>query len=430
MNLITHFHQRWRQSLRFRLIFAFALFGFGHAALYGWMIWGFIMASEDEIFNRQVEQELIHQLDTFEQQGEFDPILPRHMTLLSEAEAQTHPLAGILTTLSPGVSEPRAEEDHNIHVAVATRSDNQQRFYILFDVTEEQVDHSSMMVLFISVSLTSLLITTLIAVMLGTLISRFMTRPLEALTGHVRALPVGSEFGDTRRFGQDEIGQLAIAFERAIKRNNRFLEREKRFTREVSHELRTPVAVIQSALDLLQLKPDHPQAMARAQRASGEITELIETFLLLGREQSLHSLDQQVDCTTLVQSIVEGLQPDAKVPIRFEVASQPKLNVLPAIFAVLVRNLLSNACRHTVTGSIDVHLDQDQLIVRDTGCGMELVQQEHIGQPYLPKASGNGLGLSIVSRICNQSGWRLVLDSAPSQGTTVQVFFKTLTSDH
>lgn len=66
------------------------------------------------------------------------------------------------------------------------------------------------------------------------------------------------------------------------------------------------------------------------------------------------------------------------------------------------------------------------LAVSDTGCGMSAETQAHMFEPFFTtKAAGQGtgLGLSTAYGIVTQSGGNIWAESAPDQGTTVNVYF-------
>lgn len=413
------------RTLRQRLIAFFTLFGVGLSLFFGFLVWGLLEWFQDDIFNLQVAAEVQHQQQTFMRTRQFDLDLPRDMVLLTESQLKQRPDADAYLEMPPSIDEPNEDID-NIHVGIFLHPVTQERLYILFDVSTAEPENSGFLTVFFSILLLSVAIVSVAATFSGSLISIYIVRPLEKLTAYTRELTLGRDFDSRKSFGSDEVGLLAQTIAENINRNNRFLEREQRFTREVSHELRTPVAVIQNALELLRLKPDAPQPMERAERATREIGELIETFLLLGREENLQLQNEQIAADQVIHSVIEKQRQLAQVPIHCTIKGDPALKVLAPVFAVLVRNLLANACQHTNHGKIEVTLTNQALIVADSGCGMNEETVAKIGQPYLPDASGSGLGLSIVKRICTQFGWRLQVQSELGVGTEMGVRFITV----
>lgn len=389
-------------------------------ALFYWLLLALLMIfSEDVIFNRQLSQELQRQLDYHARYQQFDQ-LPSGMQIYPRSAIDMLPYREDLLEMDEAIAGE--VEDFNLHVIRATLPGEQESFFIIFAVADQEIDDASFN-RFNQLSLVALLVVAITGILMGGWIGSRTASPILRLERRVRSLKESDCFGETASFGPDEVGRLARAFADAYDRSQQFLEREQRFTREVSHELRTPSAVIRGALDILALKPDSPNALARIQRASQQLEQLIDTFLLLGREKNLRLSSDVLDADALCRTLVEQHQVDARVPIHFYLQQDPQLRVLPPVFAVLLGNLLNNAVQHTSEGEITLSLNAEQLTVSDTGHGFPPEMLPQVGQPYIEGCHGQGLGLSIVARICQQFGWTLQISSKPGKGSQVEIRF-------
>jgi signal transduction histidine kinase len=94
----------------------------------------------------------------------------------------------------------------------------------------------------------------------------------------------------------------------------------------------------------------------------------------------------------------------------------------------ILMNLLTNSLRFTkkggrVTLSIREKLNKTaELKVEDTGAGIPADILPNIFKPYVTSsAAGYGIGLAIVKRITDQSGWTIKVDSALQKGTTITI---------
>lgn len=405
-------------SLRTRLVLAFSGFSVLLALFYWFLIWGILQLTEDEIFNRQLSIELNRQLTYVEQHRSFDH-LPSDMILTYESDLKEYPLHRKIKESDEVLFEL---EGLDTHIARGIEPYSGEVFFIIYDVSKQEIDDFAK-ALFLSIGLVSFLIVSGFGIVMGSFMGIRTSRPITSLDQRIQTLKKSHSFGETDSFGDDEIGRLARSFSEAYERSQGFLAREKRFTREVSHELRTPTAVIQGALDILEIQPDNEKALGRIRRASREMQQLIDTFLLLGREENLSLSDETLNIETTVKYLLEEQKESAHVPLSYRLESDPELKILPPIFAVLLGNLLSNAIRHTHKGHISVLINQRYLEVEDTGEGFNPDIIQKLGQPYLPSSRGSGIGLSIVKRICQQFDWKLEIQSAPEKGSTVKIIF-------
>lgn len=229
----------------------------------------------------------------------------------------------------------------------------------------------------------------------------------------------------------DEIDELAKAFERYLARLAAFVERERSFAADASHELRTPLAVIRGAAEVLAedpaLSPAQRERVARIERAAEEMAQLIAALLLLAREED-SPLDESCDALRIAAACVEryrALASSRGTTLRLDAPAAVELKAPPALFAIVITNLVHNAVAHTRNGEVAVALDPAALTVRDSGSG---IRDEALGRVFErhyrgPDSSGAGIGLFLVKRICDRLGWRVELHSDPIRGTTATLRF-------
>ena len=106
---------------------------------------------------------------------------------------------------------------------------------------------------------------------------------------------------------------LVEALDHFVQRSQASIERERNFTRFASHELRTPLAVILgsvSSLELLNLDGAPARAVQRIKRTSSQMGDLLNTLLLLAREESDSDTEnhEQLNVNDLVESLVVPLK--------------------------------------------------------------------------------------------------------------------------
>jgi signal transduction histidine kinase len=230
-----------------------------------------------------------------------------------------------------------------------------------------------------------------------------------------------------------DVEVLVSALYNFANRLDAFVERERNFTRDASHELRTPLTVMKVAVDVLadeDMSPFAQRSLARIRRSVHEMEALIETFLVLARESDTGLRDEDFLANDVVASEVKryrGLLVGKPVELLLVEPARFALHAPPRVFAVMVGNLIRNACLYTEHGSVTVTVEADHVRVTDTGSGMSEEDLERAFQPFYrgsrTGSRGHGIGLAIVRRIADRYHWRVTLESTLGQGTTATAHF-------
>lgn len=235
--------------------------------------------------------------------------------------------------------------------------------------------------------------------------------------------------------GSGEAQQLARALHVLGRRVEALVARERNFTRDASHELRTPLTVIRMGSDLLLADETQPprarRSLERIQRAGRDMEAVIDAFLILAREAEVEPLSTNFAVADVVAEQVERVrQALGRKPVEVRVVEEaaPALHAPPQVLHVMLGNLLDNAVAHTDAGVIEVRIERDRLVVRDTGEGMSEEQLQRSFDPfYRPSGDigtpGSGIGLSIVQRLGDRFDWPVSLESRPGRGTVATIEF-------
>ncbi len=377
-------------------------------------------ATFGEMVRKHMETVMTHPDSTASLQGElFDEWL-----VYRGSEARQLPMS--IQQMSEGSHHSVAINDHIYHVNIAQTEEG--RIYLLYNITRwEEQEH-----FLLDVLLYGILAVLIAAIFIGQRVANIILAPVQALTNRLgcispdeRNLRIGPDFTGT------EIGLIALAFDQYAARLDQFVERERSFTAAASHELRTPLSVMLGAIDILETTPLNAtgeRALARVRRACAEMTAFIEATLFLSREdnKSIQTITQR-PLADVIKDIVEDNSPaiiESNIDIKLTLTSELQLDVPDSIIKIALNNLLRNAIEHTQGGEISVTLSGSKLVLRDTGEGIPREHLPHIyDRSYSTKASGIGMGLNLVKRICDRFGWTLVIDSEPGQGTEVMIEF-------
>ncbi|MEO8769754.1 MAG: HAMP domain-containing sensor histidine kinase [Ferruginibacter sp.] len=192
----------------------------------------------------------------------------------------------------------------------------------------------------------------------------------------------------------------------------------KKFTENASHEMQTPLAIINSKLDLLiQGENINEQQMEQLQaiyNALEKLAKMNQSLLLLTRIENNQFND--IENISLDSAVKEKLfQFDELIAAR---KLNVKTNIHPAnincsklLLDILLSNLLHNSIRYNVEqGEVFISLENKILIVSNTSAIPALNEKQIFQRFYRhseTKQPGNGLGLSIVKQICNDSGYTI-----------------------
>jgi signal transduction histidine kinase len=239
----------------------------------------------------------------------------------------------------------------------------------------------------------------------------------------------------------DEIGQLATAFNRMSQEVARENQLRLQMTADIAHDLRTPLTVISGYIEAMQegvLKPT-PQRLSliysEIERLQNLVGDLRMLSLADAGELSLNP--QQLSPKMLLDRAAALFKHQAdqqNVSILVEAASDlPEIRVDEARMMQVFGNLITNALRYTPRDGkilLSAHSSGNamEISVHDTGAGIEpdelpyIFERFHRGDKSRHNESGeSGLGLAIVKALIESHGGTTSAESTPGQGTTIHM---------
>lgn len=328
-----------------------------------------------------------------------------------------------LLRIEPGHRRELRIDGHAYYAGCEETADG-GRLYLLLDV--ERIETLEAQLLRLAWIFIPSAMVLAIVVAIG--LSRLVIGPVSRLAAKVAHLQPGRPHEALAADVADrEIGTIASALDRYVERVEAFVQREQAFTEDAGHELRTPLAVILSALPLLQQDlADSPRALerlGRIERAARRMHETIEALLFLAREDGAAPM---VDCALddrVHETVAELRHTLGAKPVLLEVDTEPThVQGPPALIASVVHNLVANALHHTERGWVRVSLRDRVLTVADSGRGIPPEELDRIFERRFrgSASAGLGLGLYLVRRITQRLGWDIGVEST-SSGTRFHV---------
>jgi len=260
-----------------------------------------------------------------------------------------------------------------------------------------------------------------------------------AATGYLINTLAAANRDQTKRF-KSVAEQLAEAnrslseAEAAMRRSER-LAALGQLSAGLAHELRNPLGTIKASAEMLtrSLTPENEVAREVAGFISSEVDRtnlLVTRFLEFARPLKLRLAS--VELTQVLDSAVANLErnsPHYDVAVYKNYA--PEIGPLSLDADLMERvffNLLLNAAQATPAGgaiTVKTRLagDTAEVSVIDRGSGIQPKDRESIFNPFFTtKPEGVGLGLAIVSKIVDEHGGKIAVESEPGKGSIFRVY--------
>lgn len=219
------------------------------------------------------------------------------------------------------------------------------------------------------------------------------------------------------------------------------------FLSRMSHELRTPLNAVIGFTRVLEKKgagaPEDAHLLGRVRAGGEQLLRLVEDVLDQSRiEQGRLAVAREAVDVAMVaaravsrcrdSALAKGLRfvvllPDRSTPIFLD----------PGRLEQVVYNLVDNAVKYTITGTVRVTLVTDaatgrpsRLMVTDTGIGIPPAHIESVFRPFEQVENGRarayggaGLGLPLAKELCDAMGIALTAESGLDQGSRLILRF-------
>ena len=200
----------------------------------------------------------------------------------------------------------------------------------------------------------------------------------------------------------------------------------------LAHETKNPLGVIRGLAQNISDNRENNKKTRRMARDIMEETDITTARLgdFLSYAKFRSPKPEEIKTKEYIERIV-GLLKDDFDNAGVELITSIETETISAdqdMLSQILMNLLTNSLRFTeksgsVTLSIREKLNKTiELKVEDTGAGIPPEILPNILKPYVTSSSkGYGIGLAIVKRIVDQSGWNIKVDSTLKSGTTITI---------
>ncbi len=278
------------------------------------------------------------------------------------------------------------------------------------------------------------LMSAFVGILAGTIISRYLTRPLRQLASVARA--IRDKKTSQRVVLSDntiEVNEVAQAFNEMLDALEHAEQLRRNLVADVAHELRTPLTVLQGNIYAIldDVYPANKEQVARLYDQTRVLSRLVSDLHELSQAEA-NQLPLRLAMTNIQLMIEERTATFEPVALSKDITltsdisnTLPPLNVDAERIEQVLNNLINNAIIHTPSSgqvTVRAYAEDDHVVIRvvDTGNGIPQDQLEHIFErfyrvdPNRTRAKGGtGLGLAIVKAIVTIHGG---IVEASSQG--------------
>jgi two-component system sensor histidine kinase BaeS len=276
-----------------------------------------------------------------------------------------------------------------------------------------------------------------IAVVAALLLARYLSRPMRELETAAESLAAGDLAHRVDIAGPAEVAALGEAFNSMADSLEQAEVLRRRLVADVAHELRNPIAAARAQAEgmaegvLVVDAPRLDSLVEDLQHLSVLVDDLQD--LAVAEAGRMHYEFSPVDLGDLARRETERARTTAREGVSVVVGDADADLLVMADerrLSQVLRNLLTNATRHTSEGSVTVSLarETDEVVVRvfDTGEGIPETDLPHIFERFYradsaraAKTGGAGLGLAISKSIIEDHSGTMFAESTVGTGTTV-----------
>lgn len=276
-----------------------------------------------------------------------------------------------------------------------------------------------------------------VAGIVALLLARYLTRPITKLEHAAEGLAGGDLTHRVDVAGPAEVAALGRAFNRMADSLDQAEELRRRLVADVSHELRNPIAAARAQAEgmadgVLSVEPRRLGSLVEDLKHLSALVDDLQV-LTLAESGRLPYQMRPIDLAQLAAQECERAQavasPDVQVACRRPSEPVEVVGDVTRISEVL-RNLLSNALRHTQRGSLTVSVRESgreaEVRVIDTGEGIADEDLQYVFERFYRADSaraadtgGAGLGLAISRRIVEDHGGTVFAEHNPEGGAIV-----------
>lgn len=320
-----------------------------------------------------------------------------------------------------------SSNDGRIYLHICRRYDD-----ILVRLTGELVSRSRMFLTVMPTLVVFILIDVLLCLLFTWMSTYFVLKPVKELAINA----IGNDKQVKTKYS--ELKPIADVINWKNEYVRAAQQSKDEFISNVTHEMNTPLTSIRGFAELIASGNMPNNKMISAGKTiktqSDRLSAMIKQILNYSAIDDDTVTPYDVNISKLIEEALNNYTPmlkDKNLSILKYIDDDVIIKSTQERITEIVDNLVSNAIKYNKqNGKIIVTLRGNVLTVEDTGIGISNNELTHIFSRFYTvdkshgESVGFGLGLPIVKKICDRSGWTLKVDSVQGEGTTFKIVFE------
>lgn len=299
-------------------------------------------------------------------------------------------------------------------------------------VTHIKEDVESLISQAVGLSILAIVIATTLSIITG----KHITKPVRELTSASQRILKGKLDTKVDIIRNDELGKLALTFNKMSEELDKLDTNRRRFMSNVSHELKTPLASIKALIESLIDGNDdlstYKEYLTDVNDEIDRLSSLIRSLLAAARLEEEKVKREPLNLYDEIQSTMKMFEPLAREK-NIKIFNNCKRDIIIAAdrykFREVLINLVDNSIKYNYNdGYIEIGCKQRMwkkiLIIKDNGQGIPENDLPFIFDNFYrvdksrkKDSGGSGVGLYIVKKIIELHEWDISVKSTLGKGT-------------
>ena len=210
-------------------------------------------------------------------------------------------------------------------------------------------------------------------------------------------------------YADDEIGKIAIEFEKALNKSQELANSRQLFLRIIMHELKTPIGKGRIIAEMIQENKQKDRLIIIFEKMNSLINEFADIEKLISKNYEFQI--KEVYFESVLNDAKAGLmRENLDENLKIKLHHNPLMYIDIELFSLVLKNMLDNALKYSSDGICELECFKDYFVVINNGTplnnSIEYYFQAFVRKNY-SQAEGMGLGLYIINEICALHGFEV-----------------------